>query len=197
MLVLVQKCHHNGYLLVQSSFSNYNLSSLSFVLITIPSSNCDEVTVLLTLSWKWSLLFRNQSIDLLCKSMDWFLHNGLRHERVKLTFVVHVLKQISLKSCFILLLYCGQVNKKNGCFVCLFAFKAFSMFFFNKETSVNVKNSKINHNVKTSSFKPHKIIMRMCCMITGHSWYVLLYLLEPFATQIWHFKWMAECENSF
>ena len=28
--------------------------------------------------------YRNQSIDLLCKSMDWFLDdNGLRHERVK------------------------------------------------------------------------------------------------------------------
>ena len=27
---------------------------------------------------------RNQSIDLPCKSMDWFLHDtGLRHERVK------------------------------------------------------------------------------------------------------------------
>ena len=29
------------------------------------------------------LSYRNQSIDLLCKSMDWFLYdNGLRHERV-------------------------------------------------------------------------------------------------------------------
>ena len=30
------------------------------------------------------LSYRNQSTDLLCKSMDWFLHdNGLSHERVK------------------------------------------------------------------------------------------------------------------
>ena len=30
------------------------------------------------------LSYRNQSIDLLCKSVDWFLYdNGLRHERVK------------------------------------------------------------------------------------------------------------------
>ena len=38
----------------------------------------------LTLSW-WRLLwYRNQSTDLLCKKMDWFLYdNGLRHERVK------------------------------------------------------------------------------------------------------------------
>ena len=38
----------------------------------------------LTLSWRKQLSYRNQSIDLLCKSMDWFLYdNGLRHERVK------------------------------------------------------------------------------------------------------------------
>ena len=38
----------------------------------------------LTLSWRRPLLCRNQSIDLLCKSMDWFLYdNGPRHERVK------------------------------------------------------------------------------------------------------------------
>ena len=38
----------------------------------------------LTLSWRRPLSYRSQSIDLLCKSMDWFLYNsGLRHERVK------------------------------------------------------------------------------------------------------------------
>ena len=36
------------------------------------------------LSRRRPLSFRNQSINLLCKSMDWFLYNnGLRHERVK------------------------------------------------------------------------------------------------------------------
>ena len=36
------------------------------------------------LSWRRPLSYRNQSIDLLRKSMDWFLYdNGLRHERVK------------------------------------------------------------------------------------------------------------------
>ena len=31
-----------------------------------------------------SLSYRNQSIDLLCKLMDWFLYDGdLRHEQVK------------------------------------------------------------------------------------------------------------------
>ena len=39
---------------------------------------------ILTLSWRRSLSYRNQSIDLLGKSIDWFLYdNGLRRERVK------------------------------------------------------------------------------------------------------------------
>ena len=38
---------------------------------------------MLTLSLRRPSSYRNQSIDLLCKSVDWFLHdNGLRHERV-------------------------------------------------------------------------------------------------------------------
>ena len=38
----------------------------------------------LTLSWRRPIRYRNQSIDLLCKSMDWCLYDdGLRHERVK------------------------------------------------------------------------------------------------------------------
>ena len=37
----------------------------------------------LTLSWRRSLSYRNQSFDSRSKSMDWFLYdNGLRHERV-------------------------------------------------------------------------------------------------------------------
>ena len=38
----------------------------------------------LTLSWRRPISYKNQSIDLLCKSMDWFLYdNDLRRERVK------------------------------------------------------------------------------------------------------------------
>ena len=38
----------------------------------------------LTLSWRKPLSYWNQSINLLRKSMDWFLHdNGLHHERFK------------------------------------------------------------------------------------------------------------------
>ena len=37
----------------------------------------------LNLSWRNSVSYRNQSIDLICKSMDWFLYDRkLRHERV-------------------------------------------------------------------------------------------------------------------
>ena len=41
----------------------------------------------LTLSWRRPLSYRSQSIDFLCKSMDWFQYdNGLRHERVNVFF---------------------------------------------------------------------------------------------------------------
>ena len=42
----------------------------------------------LTLSRRRPLSYRNQSIDLLRKSIDWFLYdNGLRLERVKLIHI--------------------------------------------------------------------------------------------------------------
>ena len=47
-------------------------------------NNCFVKT--LTFSWRRPLSYRNQSIDLLRRWMDWFLYdNGLRHERVKNT----------------------------------------------------------------------------------------------------------------
>ena len=43
-----------------------------------------SVKLVLTLSWRRPLSYRNRSTDLRSKSMDWFLYdNGLRHERVK------------------------------------------------------------------------------------------------------------------
>ena len=45
-------------------------------------SNANNV-YMLTLSLRRPLSYRNQAIDLLRKSMDWFLYdNSLRHERV-------------------------------------------------------------------------------------------------------------------
>ena len=45
------------------------------------------LTICLTLSWRRPISYRNQSIDLLRKSMVWFLYDiGIRHERVKAFF---------------------------------------------------------------------------------------------------------------
>ena len=45
------------------------------------------VIMSLTLSWRRPLSYRNQSIDLQSKSMNWFLFdNGLPHERVNVKF---------------------------------------------------------------------------------------------------------------
>ena len=45
---------------------------------------CCNQFLALTLSWRRSLSYRSQSIDLQSKSMDWFLYySDLRHERVK------------------------------------------------------------------------------------------------------------------
>ena len=50
----------------------------------------------LTLSRRRPLSYRNQSIDLGSKSMDWFLYdNGLRLERVKSTFFMWSLLNIA------------------------------------------------------------------------------------------------------
>ena len=46
-----------------------------------------RIKAILTLSWRRPLPYRNQSIDLLRQSMNWFLYDsGLRHERVKEPF---------------------------------------------------------------------------------------------------------------
>ena len=44
-----------------------------------------QLQVCLTLFWRMFLSYRSQSIELLCKSMDWFLYNrNLHHERVNM-----------------------------------------------------------------------------------------------------------------
>ena len=46
----------------------------------------------LTGLWPRCLSHRSQSIDLLCKSMDWFLYDrDLRHERVNWFFLLHLM----------------------------------------------------------------------------------------------------------
>ena len=51
---------------------------------TLKANVCIFLNIYFTLSLRNPLSYRNQSIDLLLKSMDWFLYdNGLRNERVK------------------------------------------------------------------------------------------------------------------
>ena len=77
----------NGPGLNECLYKGPQLTSLIFeiplrfrTLRTLTKRSCKLV---LTLSWRRSLSYRNQSIDLLRKSMDWFLYdNGLRHKRV-------------------------------------------------------------------------------------------------------------------
>ena len=51
---------------------------------------------ILALSWRRPLSYRNQSINLQSKSMEWFLYdNGFRHERVNwLSTLMYLLKMI-------------------------------------------------------------------------------------------------------
>ena len=62
---------------------------------------------LFTLSWRRPLLYRNQSTDLLRKSMDWLLcDNSLRHEQLKWgkdeekCWVQHILWSSKISFCF-------------------------------------------------------------------------------------------------
>ena len=73
---------------------NLHLKRMKFRLTVKPSSS-----VCLTLSWRRPLSYRNQSIDLLSKSMDWFLYDSsLRHERVKtISFLITTKSAENLK----------------------------------------------------------------------------------------------------
>ena len=60
--------------------------SILFIIQTFPYNFFESFLspIILTLSWRRSLLYRNYSIDLLSKLTDWFLYDrGYHHERVK------------------------------------------------------------------------------------------------------------------
>ena len=64
-----------------------------------------EHIFILTLSWRWPLSYRNQSIDLLHKSMDWFLYdNGWSGLYI---ITATVMKELILRYDFLL---CGTKN---------------------------------------------------------------------------------------
>ena len=72
----------------------------------------------LTLSWRRSLSYRNQAIDLLCKLMEWFLYDkDIRHEKL-------------IRSSFIILTskVCSYMSLSRISFFCLFSIR----FFFHK-----------------------------------------------------------------
>ena len=65
-----------------------------------PRSEAAILTSSLNLPWRRSLSYWNQSIDLLSKSVDWFLcDNDLRHERIKTVFLTNFAKSIGKHSC--------------------------------------------------------------------------------------------------
>ena len=56
-----------------------------FLVLKVKLHEVKFTTLNLTLSWRRPISYRNQSIDFLHKSMDWFLYdNGLRHKRVNI-----------------------------------------------------------------------------------------------------------------
>ena len=66
---------------VNSQKNTYVRVSFSIKLQTLGLSQNSQQNTCVRVSF---LSYRNQSIDLLCKSMDWFLYNsGLRLEKVK------------------------------------------------------------------------------------------------------------------
>ena len=89
LILPLSHLHHlflvsNGSFSIASSLSASTIFKSYLALVPQQLPNHALNTLWLTLSWQRPLSYRNQSIDLLCKSMDWFLYdNGLRHERVK------------------------------------------------------------------------------------------------------------------
>ena len=72
----------------------------------------------LTLSWRMSLSYKNQSIDLLCKLMGWFLYDkGIPHEKIKTLFTHHTPK------------ICSYMTQSRISFSCLFVFFLSGVFF--------------------------------------------------------------------
>ena len=62
---------------IRSGVFIINLGNISHIILVF-------LQLTLSLSWRRPISYRNQPIDLFCKSMGWFLYDiGLRRERVK------------------------------------------------------------------------------------------------------------------
>ena len=81
-------CHMCSKITCFKDFEKFKRNQLWYCQLSRSDPNtwlviCMKKEINLTLSWRRPLSFRNQSLDLQSKSMDWFLYdNGLRHERV-------------------------------------------------------------------------------------------------------------------
>ena len=70
-------------ILKSSCCLNFNETLFSQTNITVANS-AEEPFLILSISWRRFLSYRNQSTDFFCESMDWFLYDrNLRHERVE------------------------------------------------------------------------------------------------------------------
>ena len=75
----------------------------------------------LTLSWPGPLSYRNQSIDLQSKSMDWFLYdNGPRHERVNRLLDIYIFENLFFKDLVLFGWYCSSSYTQDACKIWLF-----------------------------------------------------------------------------
>ena len=72
------------YWLLLTGKTNYVVNRIQLCVCIHNSNILSRLDLYLTLSWRKPLSYRNQSIDLFRKSMDWFLYDiDLRHERVE------------------------------------------------------------------------------------------------------------------
>ena len=63
-------------------FQNTFFNRTAPVVASIWSPKLVQMAEFVTFSWRRSLSYRNQFMDLLCKSIGWFLYDrGLRHEK--------------------------------------------------------------------------------------------------------------------
>ena len=99
-------------------------------LLSVLSSKRLRKLLFLTLSWRRPLSYWNQSINLPCKSMDWFLYdNGFRHERVKILLSSILILFVMLLFAFLHVLV-TVLFKSNSCSTLLnrYIFNVFSAY---------------------------------------------------------------------
>ena len=89
--------------LLESIFFPYDFKNTTHSITLINSHavsrNTQIIFIALTFSWRRPISYRNPSIDVHRKSMDWFLYDiGLRHERVN-GITVSYLKSVTVAIC--------------------------------------------------------------------------------------------------